>query len=381
MTDLSRVWTIDDLCRLAKKRLPRAVFDFFDGGAEDEATLRANRAAFEHVRLLPRMLVDVEKVDASVELFGKRSAYPIVIAPTGAIGLGWPGADVAIARSAAKFGIPYTLSTSATASIERIAREAGGRLWFQLYSLRNRAFTEKLVERARAADYEALVFTADVPVGGKRERDYHNDFTVPFSPSVRNLLDFATHPRWALRIALHGMPKIENLEGFVQDSESVAKIASSVARNLDSSFTWERLKALRDAWPRRLLVKGILRADDAERAAAIGCDGIVVSNHGGRQLEGASASLDALPAIAAAVGSTLTLIVDSGVRRGGDALKARALGAHAVSVGRATLYGASVAGEAGAHRALEILTDELERSMQLCGARTMAEVGPHLLAP
>lgn len=380
MPDLSRAWNIEDLRLLAKKRLPRAVFEFFDGGAEDEVTLRANREAFERVRLLPKMLVDVSEVDTQTELFGKISNYPIAIAPTGAIGLGWPGADVATARAAAKFGIPYTLSTSATASIERIASEAGGRLWFQLYILRNREFTAKLVERARAADYEALMLTVDVPVGGKRERDFRNDISIPFRLSAHNLLDFASHPRWALRIATHGMPQMENLAGLTLESTSMASIASSVGRNLDPSFDWDRLKALRDAWPRKLLVKGVLRADDAERVAQIGCDGVLVSNHGGRQLDGACASLDALPEIARAVGSKIAVLLDGGVRRGGDALKARALGAQAVCVGRATLYGASAAGEAGACRALEILTDELQRSMQLCGVRSIADIGPHLIA-
>ncbi|MBI3375825.1 MAG: alpha-hydroxy-acid oxidizing protein [Betaproteobacteria bacterium] len=380
MPELSRAYNIEDLRCLAQRSLPRSVFDFFDGGAEDEATLRANREAFQRVRLMPKVLVDVANVDTKLELFGRVANYPVAISPVGAAGFGRPDADIAIARAAAKFGIPFTLSTAANASIERVAREAGGRLWFQLYPLKDHDFAAKLVERARQAEYEALLVTVDLPVGGKRERDFRNQFTLPFRYTGRNVLDFASRPAWALRLLRHGVPRMENLEGFVPQSEDTATIALWVGKNLDASFDWNRLKALRDTWPRKLLVKGVVRADDAERIAQLGCDGVVVSNHGGRQLDGAIATLDALPAIARAVGSKLTVLIDSGVRRGGDALKACALGAQAVMIGRATLYGASAAGESGALRALEILADELERSMRLCGTRAIAEIGPHLLA-
>jgi len=378
---VSRAYSIEDLRQRAKRRLPRAIFEFFDGGAEDELTLRENRAAFERVRLAPKVLVDVSRIDTSTTILGAASNLPIAIAPTGGIGFGWPGADVAIARAAAAFGIPYTLSTTATAAIERIAREAPGRLWFQLYVLKKREFAARLIERARAADYEGLIVTVDLPVGGKRERDLRNDFGIPFRFTRRNLLDFASRPGWALSMLRNGMPVLENLIGFTPESTSTAAIASSVGRNYDTAFDWDRLQAIRDAWPKKLLVKGIARADDAERAAAMGCDGLVVSNHGGRQLDGAVATLDALPAIARAVGSRISVLVDGGIRRGVDVVKALALGAEAVMIGRATLYGACAAGEAGAIRALEILSDELVRSMQLCGVRAVREIGPELLAP
>jgi (S)-mandelate dehydrogenase len=382
MPDLSRAWSIEDLRRIARKRLPRAVFDFFDGGAEDETTLAANRAAFERLRLAPRVLVDVSKVDTATEIVGGPAKLPIAIAPTGASGLGWPGADVALARAAAAFGIPYTLSTAANTSIERLASEAGGRLWFQLYVLRDPALAAKLVERAEAAGYEGLMVTVDLPVGGKRERDFRNDFTIPFRATPRNLLDFASRPAWAAALARHGVPKLENLEGYEPKAAPGGEgtIASSVGNELDPSFDWDRLKALRDRWPRKLLVKGVARADDAERLAALGCDAVIVSNHGGRQLDGAVATLDALPAVARAVGKRTAVLVDSGVRRGADIVKARALGAQAVLVGRATLFGVSAAGEAGARRALEILADELVRSMQLCGATRVEHIGPELIA-
>jgi (S)-mandelate dehydrogenase len=371
--------SIEDLRQAARARLPRCVFEFFDGGAEDELTLRENRAAFERVRLLAKVLVDVSSVDTETPILGKRSALPIAVAPTGAVGFGWPGGDVAIARAAAACGIPYTLSTSATASIERIAREAPGRLWFQAYILRQRSHTLRLIERARDAGYEALMITVDLPVGGLRERDLRNDFAIPFRFTCRNVLDFASHPRWALGMLRAGMPVMENLAGFTPRATSAVGIASSVGRSYDPSFDWDGLRAIRDAWPRALIVKGITRADDAACAAALGCQAIVVSNHGGRQLDGAVATLDALPEVVSAAGNRIAVWVDGGIRRGADIVKALALGAQAVLVGRATLFGACAAGEPGAARALEILREELVRAMRLCGVRRVPELGAGLL--
>ena len=376
-----RAWNIGDLRAMAKRRLPRAVFDFFDGAAEDEITLRENRAAFERVRIAPKMLTGVERVDTSTTLLGGRSKMPIAVGPTGGIGFGWPFADVGVARAAAAAGIPYTLSTMATASIERIAREAGGRLWFQIYIFRDPKMTAGLLERARQCGYEALMVTVDVPVGGKRERDFYNDFAIRFRFTPRNVLDFATRPLWCLDILRHGMPQLENVAGLAPEAKSTAEIASSVGQFWDADFDWDDLKAMRDKWPGKLLVKGTLRADEAERLAAIGVDAVVVSNHGGRQLDGAAAGLDALPPVVRAVKGKMSVLVDGGVRRGVDAIKAVALGAEGVMLGRATLFGAVAAGEAGARRAIEILRDELVRSMQLSGVRSIPEIGPDLLAP
>jgi (S)-mandelate dehydrogenase len=380
MPKLSRAVSIEDLRRMAQRRLPRSVFDFFDGGAEDETTLRGNRAAFERVRLLPKVLVDVRQVDTGVELFGVRANLPMAIAPTGAIGAGRNGADLMLARAARAAGIPYTLATPATNSIEEIADQAGGRLWFQLYLLKNREMRMQLVRRAHAAGYEALLVTVDLTVGGKRERDLRNDFAAPFRPTWRNSRDVLLKPAWLLDMARHGIPEMKNLEGLVRSSTRMTDVAASIGRELDASFDWEQLKALRDAWPRKLLLKGIVRPDDAERAAAAGCDGVVVSNHGGRQLDGALATLEALPAVARAVGSKITVLLDGGVRRGVDIVKARALGARAVLTGRATLFGAMAGGEAGAKRAIDILGGEFERALMLCGARRAQDIGADLLA-
>jgi (S)-mandelate dehydrogenase len=380
MPNLARAFSIEDLRRLAKRRLPRSVFDFFDGGAEDETTLAGNRAAFERVRLRPKVLVDVKTVDSGVELFGIRANLPMAIAPTGGIGCGRPEADLMLARAARAAGIPFTLATPATCSIEEVAQKAGGRLWFQLYVLKNRKFREGLVRRAQASGFEALLVTVDLAVGGKRERDLRNDFVAPFSPSWRNARDVLFKPAWLLDIARHGIPTMKNLEGMTRSSTKITDIAASVGRELDAGFDWEQLDRIRELWPGKLLLKGIARADDARRALAMGCDGVVVSNHGGRQLDGAVATLDALPEVARAVGEKMTVLLDGGVRRGVDLVKARALGAEGVLTGRATLYGVMAGGEPGARRAIDILAGEFERALQLCGVKSAADIGADLVA-
>ena len=380
LSRVSRVFSIEDLRGAARRRTPRAIFDFFDGGAEDELTLADNQAAFRRRRLLPRVLTDVSMMDTGVQLLGAASRLPLAVSPTGAVGFGWRGGDVAIARAAVAAGIPYTLSSAATASIEQVAKAAPGRLWFQAYILKNKPFLDGLIARALAADYEALMITVDLPVGGKRERDFRNHFSVPFRFTARNLLDFARRPGWLLDILRHGMPVMENMVGLEMQAKNATAIASSVGRSYDPAFDWSSLQKIRDNWPRKLIVKGILRPDDAARVAAMGCDALVVSNHGGRQLDGAVATLDALPRVVQAVQGRIPVLLDGGVRRGSDVFKALALGASGVMVGRATLFGAVAAGEPGASRALAILQDELIRTMQLCGARSVAEITPDLLA-
>ena len=372
-------YSIEALRLAAKRRLPRAVFDFIDGGAEDELTLRENRAAFEKVRLLRKVLVDVSQISTETSILGKTAKLPIAIAPTGAIGFGWRGGDIAVARAAAAFGIPFSLSTTATASIETIAEAAPGRLWFQAYFLKDREFTFGLIERARRAGYDTLMVTADLPVGGKRERDFRNDFSIPFRFTPKNMLDFATRPAWALDMLLRGVPSLENLVGMAEGGADTRNLVSSVGRNQDAALDWEVIKRVRGAWPGKLLIKGVVLPEDAERAVSLGCDGVIVSNHGGRQLDSEVASFDALPGVARAIGGRSAVLMDGGIRRGSDVFKALARGAQAVMVGRATFYGVCAGGEAGATRALEILSDELTRTMQLCGARSVADIGPDLI--
>jgi (S)-mandelate dehydrogenase len=373
-----KAFNIEELRRKARRRLPRAVFDFIDGGAEDERTLRGNREAFGKVRLLRKVLVDVAKVDTTTSILGKNSKLPIAIAPTGAVGFGWRGGDFAVARAAAAFGIPFTLSTSATASIEKVAEAAPGRHWFQAYFFKDREYTFGLIERARLAGYDTLMVTADLPVGGKRERDFRNDFSIPFRFTPRNVLDFATRPFWALDMLLRGVPQLENLAGMT-DHHDIRNVVSSVGRNQDAALDWEVIKRVRGAWPGKLLIKGLVHPEDALRAVSIGCDGVIVSNHGGRQLDSEVASFDALPGVVQAIGGRSAVLMDGGIRRGSDIVKALARGAQAVMIGRATFYGVCAAGEAGATRALDILSDELVRTMQLCGARSIADIGPQLL--
>jgi (S)-mandelate dehydrogenase len=381
MADLNHVVSIEDLRQTARRRLPRAIFDFFDGGAEDEVTLRENRAAFERVRLLPKVLVNVAAVDMKAPLLGRDATIPLAIAPTGGISAGRAGAELALARAAKAFGVPFTLATPAAFTIERVAEEIGGRLWFQLYAVREHAFREKLIARAAAAGYEAMLVTVDLPVSGKRERDPRNGFVTPYNPNWKNSRDVIFKPAWLLEILRFGLPGMANFEGYKFSSYGRTDIATAVGREMDAALDWEAIKRIRELWPRKLLLKGVERPEDAERAAAIGCDGVVVSNHGGRQLDGAAPTLEALPNVARAVGSKMTVLLDGGVRRGVDILKARALGAHGVLTGRATLFGVQAGGEPGARRALEILASELQRSMQLCGVRSVAEIGPDLLAP
>lgn len=373
---LARYLSINDFRHAARRRLPRAVFDFIDGGAEDELTLRDNRHAFERIRLMPRVLNDVSAPQIASDLLGTSVQAPLVVAPMGSCMLAWPQADIALARAAHSHGIIYTLSTMSTTSIERMARAVQGALWFQLYVLKDHDFNLQLIDRAQAHGYGALVVTVDLPAGGKREKDYRNGISIPLRPSWGLLRDGITHPAWAWQLLRGGLPQFENVAGYGGMADNGLPIAARVGQSLDDAFNWNKLARMRERWKGRLLVKGVEHPEDAQRLVAMGVDGIWISNHGGRQLDGAIATADALPLMAQAVPGT-PLIIDSGVRRGVDVLKARALGASGVAVGRAALYGAAVAGEAGAYRALQILIDELKLSMKLAGAASLTELGPH----
>jgi (S)-mandelate dehydrogenase len=375
-------YSISDLRRLAQKRLPQAIFEFFDGGAEDEVTLRANVNAFDAWAWKPHVLRDVSQVSMSGDLFGQPIGMPMAIAPTGAGGFGHPDAEIGLARAAALHQIPYSLSSSATTRIETIADKAGGRLWFQAYVLKDQNHFWRMIDRARDCGYEALIITVDLAVGGKRWRDFHNHFSIPFRITSRNLVDFLAHPGWLARLLAQGIPVMENLREMSQAQRPLAmanEIASTVGKGYDAGFDWVRLKQVRDRWPGRLIVKGVARGDDAASLVDIGCDAVVVSNHGGRQLDGARASLHALPEVVQAVAGRIPVWMDGGIRRGGDVGKALALGASGVMLGRATLYGAIAEGEAGAGRAMDILREELQRTLQLCGVQSVHELNSDLL--
>jgi (S)-mandelate dehydrogenase len=371
LNQIRQAYTIEDLRLAAKNRLPRGVFDFYDGAAEDEDTLKNNLLAFKTQRWRPHVLRDVSQVDPSGSIFDVGIGLPLAIGPTGGAGFGHPMADLALAKAAAQFNIPYCLSTSATTSIETIAEHASGRLWFQAYVLSDQVHFWKLQERALSAGYEALMITVDLAVGGKRVKDHHNHFSLPFRLSDRNLMDMLSRPRWLLGMMKHGFPVMENMVGAsalkASPMKSLSGLGSSVGKNYDPSFDFERLKEVRQRWPKKLIVKGVQRGDDAAKLVDLGVDLIVVSNHGGRQLDGAQASLEVLPEVLASVAGRVPVWVDGGIRHGGDIAKALSLGASGALSGRATLYGAVAAGHEGAHQALSILSDEFLRTMQLCG--------------
>lgn len=380
MADLDRAVSIADLRLLARKRLPKPIFDFIDGGAEDELSLADNRAAFERVRLVPRVLVDVAAPKLETTILGGPAGAPFVIAPMGSVAVAWPGADVILARAAAARGVPYTMSTMSTTALEDMREQVDGRLWFQLYVLRDPEFTVKLVDRAAEAGYEAMAVTVDTYVTGKRERDLRNDIKLPIRPGVRLGWQALTHPRWALDMLRGGSPRFENIRGALGDHGAGFAAAARFGASLDAGMDFQALQRIRDRWPGKLMVKGVEHPADAARLVAMGIDGIWISNHGGRQLDGAIATADALPVVAAEVDGKVPIIIDSGVRRGVDALKARALGAQAVAVGRAALYGAAAGGAAGAARALDILLDELKRALQLTGVPAVDAVDRDILA-
>jgi (S)-mandelate dehydrogenase len=371
LNQIRQAYTIEDLRLAAKNRLPRGVFDFYDGAAEDEDTLKNNLLAFKTQRWRPHVLRDVSQVDPSGSIFDVGIGLPLAIGPTGGAGFGHPMADLALAKAAAQFNIPYCLSTSATTSIETIAEHASGRLWFQAYVLSDQVHFWKLQERVLSAGYEALMITVDLAVGGKRVKDHHNHFSLPFRLSDRNLMDMLSRPRWLLGMMKHGFPVMENMVGAsalkASPMKSLSGLGSSVGKNYDPSFDFERLKEVRQRWPKKLIVKGVQRGDDAAKLVDLGVDLIVVSNHGGRQLDGAQASLEVLPEVLASVAGRVPVWVDGGIRHGGDIAKALSLGASGALSGRATLYGAVAAGHEGAHQALSILSDEFLRTMQLCG--------------
>lgn len=363
-------YDISDLREMARKRLPKGIFEFMDRGNGDEVALANNRAAFERVKFNPHVLVDTSHRSLAIELFGKRQKMPLVIAPTGSAGLTWHEGEIALARAAKAAGIPFTLATGSMTSLEKVAEHAGGNLWFQVYMWPDRSMSHKLVERAKAAGYEALVVTVDTPVTPGREYNLRNGVTVPFRFTRRNVTHVMLRPRWVFTVLLRyllttGMPRYENYPTDVKSRITALPMGRSMM--VTDSLTWDDLKELRRIWPHPLLVKGILRPQDALRAAECGADGIIVSNHGGRAVDSTPAPIEALPHIVDAVGGRIAVIVDSGFRRGADVVKALALGARAVMIGRATLYGTTIAGEAGAARAIEIYRDEIDRMLALIG--------------
>jgi (S)-mandelate dehydrogenase len=378
--DFRRAKTIEELRALARARTAGFAFEYVEGGSEDERTLNWNRAVFETLRLVPRMLVDTSARHARITLFGRESRSPLIIAPTGLNGMLGRGSDVALARAAGAHGIPFTQSTLSNERIERIAREAPGRLWMQLYMLSEPAITDDILHRAEQAGFEALVFTVDTNVFGAREWDARN-YRAPARLRIGSLLDAACHPGWAWRTLVpDGAPQFVNVADHLPPEARTATAAvTAIPKLLAPAITWDDVARLRDRWRGRLLIKRILAVEDAERVATFGCDGIVLSNHGGRQLDSCVSPLDVLPAMRAAVGNRLALVADGGFRRGTDVAKALALGADAVMIGRAALYGLAAGGEPGVAHALTLLEAEFLRVLGQLGCRSPQELGPQFV--
>jgi len=384
MVNIHQAYNIADLREIARRRLPRIAWDFLERGAEEEVTLRRNRAVFAAIKLKPRTLVDVSGRSLKTTLLGATYDAPFGIAPTGAAGLYCFEADMALARAAEAARIPFVLSTASFIELERVAREVGGSKWFQLYMSKERESAERLVKRAADAGFEALAVTTDVPVGGNREFNRRNGFEMPFRLNLKNALDGVLHPRWLVNVFLRtlmtsGVPRFRNADAN-EGGRIVSKNLAEFRARRDA-LDWSDLQWLRQIWPRKLLVKGILSAEDAKRALENGADGIFVSNHGGRQLDGAPSPIEVLPEIAAAVGGRIAILADSGFRRGSDIVKALALGADFVFMGRAGLYGAAAGGEAGVAHAMGLLRTEVERVMALIGCPAVAALDASFLAP
>jgi isopentenyl diphosphate isomerase/L-lactate dehydrogenase-like FMN-dependent dehydrogenase len=373
---LDRAASIDDLRQMARRRIPRFAFDLVDGGAESERNLRRNSEAFEEVELTPRYMVDVSKIDTRATLFGQTYDAPFGTAPIGMLNAFWPDADLTLARLCKRANIPYVASSAASTTLERLAEAADGNGWFQLYVSGDAAVTESLIARAEAADYRVMMVTADVPAAGKRDRDIRNQLSVPFRITPDVLLQLVTHPRWSLATLRKGKPGIANYADLLQTATSYADVQKTLIK---PGFTWEDLKRLRDRWTGTLLVKGILHPEDALKCAELGCDGVVVSNHGGRQVAFGPPTIEALPAIAAALDGRIRIIIDSGVRRGADILRAKALDADFALAGRALAFGVGAGGFDGAGRALDILKLELERALGQLGVCDYRSVGPRAI--
>ncbi len=363
-----------DYRALAKDRLPKMVFDFLEGGAADERALVHNREVFSRLNLRPRRMVDISKRDLSVQLFGRTQAAPFMIAPTGMNGALWHEGDLALVRAAQEAGIPFALSTASSSSIEEVAEVSTGDRWFQLY-VSDRKASETLVNRAKAAGYSTLVLTSDVAINGLRERDVRNGFSLPMKMSPGTIWDGMTHPRWSMDFMVHGMPPMGN---FVSKAASdTNKQSTMMSRSMDATFDWEALKGLRKLWPGTLLVKGILNADDAVRCVAEGADGVILSNHGGRQLGDVISPLQVLAETRSKI--TQPILIDSGYRRGSDIVKALALGANSVLLGRATLYGLAAKGQEGVADVIKILKAEVDNTLAQIGCPRVQDLTPNYL--
>mgnify|MGYP003617236408 FL=1 len=371
---------IEDLRRLAQKRVPRMFYDYADSGSWTESTYRANQSDFNDIKLRQRVAVDMTRRTTATTMVGQTVSMPVALAPTGLTGMQHANGEILAARAAREFGVPFTLSTMSICSIEDVAEHAGQGFWFQLYMMKDRAFMSRLIARAKAAQCGALVLTLDLQILGQRHKDIVNGLSAPPKLTLKNMLNIATKPRWALGMLGTQRRQFGNIVGHVTGVDDMSSLSTWTAQQFDPSLNWDDVAWVKSQWDGKLIIKGILDVEDARLAAASGADALVVSNHGGRQLDGAESSIRVLPKIVDAVGDTIEIHMDSGIRSGQDVLKARALGARGVYIGRAFLYGLGAMGQAGVRTALEIIHKELDVTMALCGHRDIENVGRDIIA-
>lgn len=371
---------VEDLRRLAKRRVPKMFYDYADSGAWTESTYRANETDFGRIKLRQRVAVDMRDRTLASTMIGVPVAMPVALAPTGLTGMQHADGEILAARAAAKAGVPFTLSTMSICSIEDVAENTNAPFWFQLYVMRDKVFVERLIERARAAQCSALVLTLDLQILGQRHKDIRNGLTAPPRMTVPNILNLATKPRWCLDMLRTKRRTFRNIAGHAEGVTDLSSLSAWTAEQFDPALSWDDVKRIKDRWGGKLILKGILDAEDAVKAAESGADAIIVSNHGGRQLDGALSSIAALPGIVAAVGDRIEVLMDGGVRSGQDVIKAVALGARGVFIGRAFLYGLGAGGEAGVTKTLEIIRKELDVTMALCGLRDIQKVDGNIIA-
>ncbi len=377
---MKHITCIEDLRLLHKRNVPKAFFDYTDRGSYSEDTLRANHDDLQQIKFRQRILVDVSKRDLSTTILGEPAALPLILAPVGLLGMQHGDGEIHACRAAQAAGIPFTQSTMSICSIEDIAAAVDKPFWFQLYVMKDRGFIKALIERAIAAKCSALVLTVDLQVIGQRHQDIKNGMTVPPEWSLSKLIDFATKPTWVSGVLRGKRRSFGNLMGHLKGTEDITALSTWINSQFDTTLNWKDVEWIRSIWPGKLILKGILDVEDAEEAAKSGAQALVVSNHGGRQLDGAPSSIEVLPEIVDAVGSTMEILFDGGIRSGQDVMRALALGAKSCMIGRAYAYGLGAGGQAGVAKAIDVIRKELETTMGLCGVNTIAEIDDHVLA-
>jgi L-lactate dehydrogenase (cytochrome) len=379
MTDLTRLTTISDLRNLARRRVPKMFYDYVDSGSWSESTLRANTSDFESIKFRQRVAVDISNRNTSVDIFGVSSKMPCAIAPVGLLGMQHADGEIIASKVAEDFGIPFTLSTMSICSIEDVARHARVPFWFQLYVMKDHSFSRKLIDRAKAVGCSALMLTVDLQILGQRHKDIKNGLSTPPRLTVKNILNLMEHPKWCLNMLKTPRKSFRNIVGHVDGISDISKLSAWVSEQFDPKLSWEDVARIRDWWGGKFIIKGIMEPEDASEAIKIGADAIVVSNHGGRQLDETTSSISMLPSIVSEVGGKVSVWMDGGIRSGQDILKAIALGAENTLVGRSFCYGIGADGTEGGKKALNILHQELDMTMALCGHRDIRKVDRSIL--